>query len=235
MPKGFFVTGTDTGVGKTVVSAALIRLLMFHGRSVFAMKPIESGCGRHGDTLIPFDGMFLKQTAHMPEAVSSVTPCCFESPLSPFAASEREPREINPERFRKTFYRLFRKYDTAVVEGIGGLMVPIRSDYFVVDLAREFNLPLIVVARPGLGTLNHTMLTVTCALREGLKVAGVVINYANPPENTEAEKTNVQVLRQICPAPVIGELPHIRSLDEDVLQKTALRNLDAEMIKKYLL
>lgn len=234
MPKGFFVTATDTGVGKTVVSGALIRLLMFLGRSVFAMKPIESGCGRQGDTLVPFDGMFLKQAAHMPEALSSVTPCCFESPLSPLAASEREPREINPEQFRKTFYRLFRKYDTAVVEGIGGLMVPIRSDYFVIDLAREFDLPLIVVARPGLGTLNHTMLTVKYALKEGLKVAGVVINYANPPENTEAEKTNVQVLGQICPAPVIGSLPYLKSLDEDVLEKTALKNLDAELIQKYL-
>jgi dethiobiotin synthetase len=234
MSKGFFIAGTDTGVGKTIMAGAMIKTLSYLGQRVGAMKPVESGCGREGDVLIPFDGMFLKQTAHMDEPVTLVTPCCFESPLAPLSASEIEMTEVDTDEIRRSFKGLSAKYSSMIIEGLGGLMVPLKKDYFVVDMAKEFGLPLLLVARPGLGTVNHTMLSINCALKEGLQIAGVIINYSNPPAGGLAEKTNPKLLAQICPVPIMGIFPYLRNLDEDSIAMAAIKNLDLEALKKYL-
>lgn len=235
MLKGFFITGTDTGVGKTIIACAVIKVMQSFGIKVCAMKPIESGCDKEGDVLIPYDGTFLRQAAHMEDPLRLVTPCCFENPLAPFAAAELEDRSASIDEIKKAFSTLYRAYEAIVVEGIGGIMVPVKKDYYVVDLAKEFSLPLLIVTKPGLGTINHTMLTVNYALEAGLEVAGLVINYSRPPENSLAEKTNPNVLGEICPVPVIGTFPYLNGVGEDVIEKTALRNLDLEILKKYIL
>ncbi len=235
MSKGFFITGTDTGIGKTLIAGIIIKAINFLGLKACGMKPVESGCGREGEVLIPYDGVFLKQIAHMNESVSLVTPCCLESPLAPLMASELDRIDINLNEIRKAFAKLSKLYEAVVVEGIGGLLVPIKKDYYVIELAKEFELPLIVVVRPGLGTINHTMLTVNYAIKEGLEVAGIIINYSNPPENNLAEETNPKLLAQICPAPIIGIIPYLKSMGEEVIEKTALKNIDSELIKKYIL
>ena len=232
--KGFFITGTDTGVGKTIIAGALIKVLCHLGVKTGAMKPVETGCVREGEILLPSDGMFLKQMAQMQEPVTQVSPCCFESPLAPLPASELEKKSVSVVAIKKAFYSLYTNYDAVIVEGIGGLMVPLNTNYFVVDLAKEIGLPLIVVAKPGLGSINHVMLTVNYALKEGLQVAGIIMNYSLPPENSLAEETNPQLLKQICPAPLIGIFPYLKNRDEHVIEKTALKNLDLEVIKKYL-
>jgi len=235
MLKGFFITGTDTGIGKTLISGAVIKAINYLGVKVCAMKPVESGCGREGEILIPYDGIFLKQIAHMQESISLVTPCCLESPLAPLIASELDRIDIRLTEITKAFTKLSKLYEAIVIEGIGGLMVPIKKDYYVVELAKEFGLPLIVVAKPGLGTINHIMLTVNYAIKEGLEVAGVIINYSRPPENNLAEETNPKLLTQICPVPVIGIFPYLKNLEEDVIERTAIKNLDLELIEKYIL
>ena len=232
--KGFFITGTDTGVGKTIISGALIKVLSHLGLKTGAMKPVESGCVREGEILLPSDGMYLKQMAQMQEPVTQVSPCCFEAPLAPLAASEFEKKGVSVIAIKKAFYNLYTNYDAVVVEGIGGLMVPLKTDYFLVDLAKEIGLPLIIVAKPGLGSINHIMLTVNYALKEGLQVAGIILNYSLPPENSLAEETNPQLLKQICPLPLIGIFPYLKNRDEHVIEKTAQKNLDLEVIKKYL-
>jgi len=234
MFKGFFITGTDTGVGKTIIACAVIKVMQSFDIKVCAMKPIESGCGKEGDVLIPYDGSFLRQAAHMEDSLRLVTPCCLENPLAPFAAAEIEGKSISIDEIKKAFYTLGRSYDAIVVEGIGGIMVPVKKDYYVVDLAKEFSLPLLVVTRPGLGTINHTMLTVNYALEAGLEVAGIIINYSRPPENNLSEKTNPKVLEEICPIPVIGTFPYLKDMGEEVIEKTALRNLDLETLRKYI-
>ncbi|MDA8084325.1 MAG: dethiobiotin synthase [Nitrospiraceae bacterium] len=234
MPKGFFVTGTDTGVGKTIVAGAIIRAMRRFGLRGGAMKPIESGCGREGDLLIPFDGMSLKQASHMDDLITMVTPCCFEAPLAPLPASETEMRKVSIPAIRNAFSKLSAKYDAMVVEGIGGLLVPIKKNYAVIDLASDLGLPLIVVAKPGLGTINHTMLTVKYALKEGLDVAGVIINYSMPPENTPSEKTNAQVLERICPVPVIGIFPYMKNVTDEAIEKAVTKNLNLDVLRKYL-
>lgn len=232
--KGFFITGTDTGVGKTIIAGALIKVLSHLGVKAGAMKPVETGCVRQGEILLPSDGMFLKQMAQMQEPITQVSPCCFESPLAPLAASELEKKSISIMAIKKAFYGLYSNYDAVIVEGIGGLMVPIETNYFVVDLAKEIGLPLIVVAKPGLGSVNHIMLTVNYALKEGLQVAGIIINYSLPAENSLAEETNPPLLKQICPSPLIGIFPYLKNRDENIMENTARNNLDLEVIKKYL-
>ncbi len=234
MARGFFITGTDTGVGKTVISAAIIRAALFLGRKVCGMKPVESGCLRQAEALIPADGMFLRRISNADEPIELITPCRFESPLAPMAASEIDRKDVDIAGIKRAFSMLSERYETIVVEGIGGLMVPIREDYFVSDLALEFGLPLIVVARPGLGTINHIMLTVDCARKAGLDVAGIVINYCMPPENSLAERTNPKLLSRISPTPVIGAFPYLESRDEEEIASAALKNLDIDALKKYL-
>jgi dethiobiotin synthetase len=232
--KGFFITGTDTGVGKTIITAALIKVISRLGLTTGGMKPVESGCMQRGDVLVPSDGMFIKTIAHMEENIGHITPCRFKSPLAPLPASEIEGITVDIVKIKKAFADLSRKYDAVIIEGIGGLLVPITRDYSVIDMAKDFNLPLIVVSKPSLGTINHTMLTVNYALKEGLRVAGIIINYNQPPENTLAEATNPEVIKRISPVPVIGIFPHLKDMESATIEIAAVKNLDIGIIKKYL-
>ncbi len=234
MPKGFFITGTDTGVGKTFAAGIVIRALSLLGLRTGAMKPVESGCVRKGGELVPSDGRFLKEMAEMDDPLGTITPCRFENPLAPFIAAEIESAEVGIKEITAAFARLGSKYDALVVEGIGGLMVPLKQDYFVSDLAAEFRLPLIIVARPGLGTINHTLLTIDHAIRAGLEIAGIILNYTGPPENTIAERTNQEVLSRTSPVQVIGKLPFMAEISRETAERTAIKSLDLAMLKKYL-
>ncbi len=239
MAKGFFVTGTDTGVGKTVIVAALVKSIRLLGYSVCVMKPIEAGCKKskfkvQKEKLIPSDGIFLRKIAGMDDSIDLVTPITFENPLAPMVASAIEGIPVDIDKIQRAYKELSKKYDVVITEGIGGLLVPIKKDYFVLDLARDFRLPLIVVSRPGLGTLNHTMLTVQYAIKEGLTVAGIIINYTRPLKDTIDEETNPEILKQISPVPLIGIFPYLEDLESSTIEKAVVKNLDMEIIKKYL-
>jgi dethiobiotin synthetase len=246
MAKGFFITGTDTGVGKTIISAALIKAVHMLGLKACGMKPIETGCSKQKlkvqssklqvqDTdLTPHDGMFLKKISGVKASLDLITPVRFENPLAPLTASEREGRAVDLRRIKKAYQKLSLEYDAMIVEGIGGLLVPIRKNYFVLDLASDLGLPVVVVARPGLGTINHTMLTVNYALKAGLTIAGIIINYVRPPEGTPAEVTNPGIIRQISAVPLLGVFPFLNDFKSATIEKAAARNLDREIIKEYL-
>ncbi len=239
---------------------ALIKAIGLLGLRVCGMKPIETGCiksefrvqgsefgvrssefgvqssefGVKDRVLIPSDGMFLREIAGMDNSIDLVTPIRFESPVAPMPASEIEGIPIDLEEIKKAYRKLSKDYETVVVEGIGGLLVPIKRDYFVLNLARDFGLPIIIVSRPGLGTLNHTMLTVNYAIKEGLNVAGIIIDYTHPYKDTLAEDTNTQILKQISPAPIIGVFPFLKDLESSTIETAVVKNLDIEIIKKYL-
>ncbi len=234
MTKGFFITGTDTGVGKTVVAGAVVKALHSLGVRTGVMKPVETGCRREGDTLVPADGAFLRQVAGIDEPLAMITPFRFESPLAPLAAADIEAMEVQVKGIKDAFLRMSRKYDAMVVEGIGGLMVPLRKDYYVAELAADLGLPLVVVARPGLGTINQTMLTLSHALRAGLTVAGIVINYSTPPERSLAEATNPGMLSRLAGAPLLGTFPYIEEISAEIIGSAAVSNLDLAALKKYL-
>ena len=246
MAKGFFITGTDTGVGKTIVAGALILLIKHLGFTVCGMKPIETGCTKSKSKiqspkfkvkdkiLIPADGMFLKEIAEMDDSIDVITPIRFEKPLAPLPASKIEGIPVDIKRIKKAYAELSKKYDVLMVEGIGGLLVPLKRNYFVLDLARDFGMPLIIVARTTLGTINHTLLTVRFAINQGINIAGIIFNYSQHPENTIAEKTSPEVIRQISPVPILGIFPYLQKMEKDTIEKATIKSLDVERIKKYL-
>jgi len=230
MARGFFITGTDTGVGKTIVTAALIRSMRAKGIYAGAMKPIETGCSRVGDILYPHDGIFLKRAAGMEESFQHITPCRFETAAAPLTASETEGTEIDIGAIRDEFGLLEKAYQTVIVEGVGGILVPIRRDYFVIDLVRDLQLPLIVVATPFLGTINHTLLTVNHAIDRGVEVAGVVINFSRPPDGAISEETSPAEIQRLSGVPLLGIFPYLKSVENEALERAALKHLDIEPI-----
>ena len=171
--------------------------------------------------LTPHDGTFLKKISGVNASLDLITPVRFENPLAPLTASEIEGRDVDLGRIKKAYQKLSLEYDAMIVEGIGGLLVPIRKNYFVLDLASDMGLPVIVVARPGLGTINHTMLTVNYALKTGLTVAGIIINNIRTPEGTPAEVTNPGIIRQISPVPLLGVFPFLNDFKSATIRKAA--------------
>jgi dethiobiotin synthetase len=226
MSKGIFVTATDTGVGKTVAAAALIRSLRLAGIKAGGMKPFETGLALEAGELVSADGAFLRRAAEMDDSMELVTPQRFETPLSPYVASAREGAPVCLDSVFNAYERLSRKYEFMVVEGAGGILVPIlrrqgddTSVYYMIDLIRDLKLAAVVVVRPLLGTINHTLLTVSRLLDEGVSVAGIIVSHSEPPQGSVAEETNVQALEELCPVPLIAELPYIGEVTIEKIDK----------------
>ncbi|BCS53184.1 dethiobiotin synthase [Geobacter sp. SVR] len=212
MSRGLFVTGTDTGVGKTVVAAVLARLLRLRGVDVGVMKPVTSGCREEHGSLISDDAELLCTAAGIP-CCPDVAPYLLREPLAPADAARIDGVRIDFEHIRECYDRLVSRHEIVIVEGAGGLMVPLVGGLLVADLIRQLDLPLLVVARPALGTINHTVLTCFCAQQMGLSVAGVIIN--NYPEQPGlAERGAPHQIGGLCGAPVLGLWPHHAGTDE---------------------
>jgi len=196
-----FITGTDTGVGKTHVSAALLRRWRAAGTDAVGMKPICSG-----------DRADVEQLHAACEGaipVDDINPVWLRPPVAPYTASIIEERPIDLDRIHNDFARLRDEFPVVLVEGVGGWLVPIRRDYFVSDLAAEFALPVIVVAANQLGMLNHTLLTVRSVREHGLECAGVILNHPKPPaEDDPAVVTNRSVLEDVLDVPVLAEFAY---------------------------
>ncbi len=230
--KGIFVTGTDTGVGKTVVAVGLVRGFRAMGMDIGVMKPIATGGYRHaradgGYDMRSEDVDTLVKAADVRDDLRLVNPVCFEPPLAPLAAARIVGGEISLDTILAAYRTLRERHDLIVVEGIGGLMAPIRRDYFVADLIRDFELPAVVVARPGLGTLNHTILTVKYGQDRGIDILGIIINHAEE-DRSEAAATNVGILEECCGVPVLQVVKHTSRLDDPGLCREACRRVLGE-------
>jgi len=197
-----FVTGTDTGVGKTLAAAALCRAEREAGRSVLYVKPVQTGLPP-GE---PGDAAFVAAAADVP-----VVECLrFSEPLAPAVAAERAGAAIDPDALLSDLTKAGDGFDRVIVEGAGGLLVPLSADTTMADLAERLGAGLVIVARPTLGTLNHTALTVEAAAVRGLPVDGLVVSNW-PAEPGVTETTNLQRLAAL--APVLGLLPAYPGLD----------------------
>jgi len=202
MSRGIFITGTDTGVGKTHVTAALLTELRRRGIRAAAFKPIACGAGGRHDAKIYAAIMNHEQPLDM------INPIYLRHPLAPSVAAKLERKRIDLRKILHTYQQLAKSYEVVLVEGAGGLLVPIRGNYFVSDLAKALKLPLLIVARLGLGTINHTLLTVRQANAHGLKIAGLVLNDTAGGRHGLAEKTNIRELPKLCKVPLLGGVPH---------------------------
>ncbi|MFP8874450.1 MAG: dethiobiotin synthase [Myxococcota bacterium] len=203
MKAGFFVTGTDTGVGKTVVACALVRAMRARKLDVGVMKPIETGVGKAG----PLDARALIEAAGTgsKDPLELVCPLRFALPAAPNVAAARECREVDLTRVRTAFDELCSRHDWMLVEGAGGILVPTTDDATMADLVARLGLPLLVVVRPALGTINHTRLTLAQAASRGLDVLGVVISHSEVI--TEPDRANLDFLRAELGDALLGEVP----------------------------
>lgn len=211
MSRGIFVTGTDTGVGKTVVAATLARLLRINGIGVGVMKPVTSGCRDENGALMSDDAQLLCQAAGISYS-EAVAPYCFREAVSPAEAARIEGARIDFSYIKEVYERLSASFEYVIVEGSGGLMAPLSGGLLVADLAKELGLSLLVVARPGLGTVNHTVLTCFAAQQMGLAVAGVIIN-GMPDDPGLAEQSAPHQIGSLCGAPVLGIWPQRNETD----------------------
>src|ERR1017187_1611027 len=202
MSTGIFVTGTDTGMGKTHVTALILSELRRRGVRAAAFKPIACGVGgRH-------DAEIYAAIMNHEQPLDVINPVYLRYPLAPSVAAKRERKRIDLGLIVRAYKQLTARYAVVLVEGAGGLLVPIRDDYFVADLARKLKLPVLVVARLGLGTINHSLLTVRAARAMGLDVCGIVLNDTVGGRRSLAAKMNIKTVPQLCATPLVAVVPH---------------------------
>jgi dethiobiotin synthetase len=205
-----FVTGTDTGVGKTFVATALLAHARERGLQTAPLKPAETGCQRAPDgRLVPADGIALRAAAARPELpIDLVVPNRYLTPVAPAVAARIEGRPFSLEAVSAAAEALARGADLLVVEGAGGLLVPFSDELYAADVVRALAAPLIIVARAGLGTINHTLLTVFEARRRGLVVNAVVLNDATgagaAPHSDPALGQNAAEIARLARVTVLG-------------------------------
>jgi dethiobiotin synthetase len=225
--RGLFVTGTDTGVGKTVVTAALALALRDRGLDVRVVKPVQSGA----HALDPEgDAAILRRLAELTATEDVIAPYSFTAPLAPLVAARLEGRSLELAEVAQQTRAAAEGGDFALVEGAGGLLVPVGREWTIADLASELGLPLLVVARAGLGTVNHTALTVRVARELGLDVAGVVLN-ATSPDLDESVATNRELVEGLTGVNVVGSTPWVADpLTPTLLQMVIAPAIDLDFL-----
>lgn len=218
-PPGLFITGTDTGVGKTVVTAALARLLRRHGNTVAVCKPVATGAAAAGGRLVSDDTLALAEAEGGQPDVREITPWTFADPVAPPLAARRQGVALQLDEIVAAIRRRAGSGKLLLVEGVGGLLCPLTEQATVADLVRELGLPLVVVARNALGALNHTLLTLEVAAGRGLPVVGVVVSETAPPEDVAAA-TNVSEMRQLG-VTVLAVVPHLAGPAREAAEQAA--------------
>ncbi len=217
-PKGLFITGTDTGVGKTLVAAALARVLRQKGLKIGVMKPAETGvpdCRRLGP-----DGTLLKWAADSSLTDDQICPYRLKAPLAPAVAASREQQRINYSELLEQAQAIIAEHDFTIIEGAGGLMVPLAGGLLMADFAKALALPVVVVCRPNLGTINHTLLTLFAARNLDLQIAGYLINNM-PKEKGLAEETAPHSLASMTMDELLGILQQAEGDDRQKVESLA--------------
>ena len=232
--RGVFITSTDTGVGKTVVTGALAVALRSHGRTVGVMKPIETGVLSSTDARS--DAVRLRAAAASSDALAVIRPYAFRLPLAPIDAARLEKRTITLPTIMRNFLTLHSRHEVLCVEGVGGLFVPITTSLKVSDLIYRMKLPAIVVGRAGIGGINHTLLTLEALRRRNIPVLALVLNRTvkvGTATVRQQESSTVRLLRQLIDMPVIGPLPY-RSMLERNFQSEVARLARTAAITKLM-
>jgi len=228
--RGYFITGTDTGIGKTVVTAGLAANLRQKGINAGIMKPVQTGSKKIDGSLVSMDALFTMSVAGINGAMELISPYRLEPPLAPRIAAELEGVNIDLWEINRAYRKLCTRHDFMLVEGAGGIMAPIAGRFLMADLIKALHLPAIIVARPGLGTVNHTLLTVEYAKSKGIHVAGIIINGLKESEAGAAEKTNPGLIAELSGVPVIGIIPYDTSVDVDTCKPGRVAELVADAV-----
>lgn len=205
-PQGFFVTGTDTNVGKTLISCALLHAWRNAGKTALGMKPVAAGCEQQPEGLVCGDVVALRRASSAQAPIEWVNPYAFALPVAPHVAAEEAGVVIDLERIREAFLALAGRAAVVVVEGVGGFRVPLNPRQDSADLARLLGLPVVLVVGMRLGCLNHALLTADAIRAQGLTLAGWVANHIDP--GMAYFGSNLDALRQRLEAPLLGVVEH---------------------------
>lgn len=222
MAKIYFVAGTDTACGKTIVAGALAAALRLQGRSVGVMKPVACG-GRE-------DAEYLKLCAGVDDAIERINPVYLSHPLSPNVAAKLEKKQIDLRCIDSALNDLSRKYKILVVEGCGGLLVPVTDDFFVIDLIRRMKAEVFLVSRAGLGAINHSLLSLEALKSRRIKPKGIIFNRTSGGPLSIPEKTNPEVVSRISGVPSLGVFPYMKSCAANCAAKAFLKHIDFKKI-----
>ena len=230
MRTGIFITGTDTGVGKTVVAAGLVMALKQRGLNVGYMKPIETGCVIMDGEIVAKDSRFVRDVTGIRDEMDLVCPYRLKAPAAPSIASRLEDVHISLNYIVDQYFQLSLLHEIVVVEGVGGLMVPLNNNELVTDLILALGVEAVIVSRPTLGTINHTLLTANMAKMLGIPVAGIIINGFGKEAIGLPERTNPDEIEHFSNVPVLDILPWMKDLDANAGRPGSLLSEFAERI-----
>jgi len=205
--KGIFITGTDTGVGKTFISCIIAQSLRKKGLKVGVMKPIETGCKRKGAILVPRDGILLKKAAKVNDPINMIVPYRFHYPLSPFMAAILEGKRISIPKIKNIFLKFLKKYDFILLEGAGGILVPITKNFSYINLIKELNLSPIIIASNRLGVINHTLLTLSLLSYYKITPQCIILNNLSARKDI-SQKTNLSALNKLIKNTIVFDFPY---------------------------
>lgn len=226
--RGIFITGTDTGVGKTIIAATLATLLRAQGVSVGVMKPVETGI--NDPTSIGPDAQLLRACSGCSADDQIIAPYRFAPPVAPALAASKAGVKIDLQHVCNCYRQLAANHDYVIVEGAGGLMVPLAGGLLTCDLVRMLQLPLLIVTRPTLGTINHTLLTIFAARTMELPVSGFVINRM-PTVPGLAEQEAPHALASLASASLLGVLPQVDGSATEITTTLAAKWRKAETFR----
>jgi len=220
LPKknGLFITGTDTGVGKTLIAGAIAKILADEGRKVGVFKPVATGCISHWEGLVSRDSEFLACCANSDLKLTAINPVAYVTAAAPIVSATEERKPIDFKKIASTYNEICQNCDIVIIEGIGGIRVPLTDQFDLRDLAVEFALPVVIVSKPHLGTINHTLLTIDSVRAANLKIAGVVINGYNSLQATIAEETAGQVISQCGNVAILADVPFDEAVSVEKLK-----------------
>jgi dethiobiotin synthase len=213
--RGIFVTGTDTGVGKSVVTAALVSLFRADGIDAVPMKPVHTGCISTPHGWVVVDLEFCLDMANLEPSLAErklMAPYCFKPACSPHLAAAQSYETISISRIVDDFSVLMTNHDLVIVEGAGGVLVPINGEETMLDVMVRLSLPVLLVARPWLGTINHTLLSLHELARAGVSVLGVIFNDSRPCAQDKIVHDNRVTIERFAHAPVLAHFPFIEEI-----------------------
>ncbi len=229
--QGFFITATGTEMGKTVITAGLAGLLKKMGYRTGVMKPVQSGHELHDPAS---DGMRLKVWSGSQDDIEEIVSYHFLPPVAPGVAAGWENAEIRPEKILADLDRLRKRHDFVLVEGAGGWVVPLGANWTVGDLAKQIGWPVLIVASPCLGTVNHTALTAIAIRKSGCTPAGVILNSRTEGSDDPSRKENKKWIERFAGVPVWGTVPRLEEVNPETVLDAISKNIDQRQIMNFL-
>jgi len=210
---GLFITGTDAGTGKTLITGCIAKILVGKGLKVGVFKPIAAGCRRQWEGLVSSETEFLANCANSDLPLSTITPIGYLTDAAPLVCAALEANPVDFDKIAAAYEDISKVSDVIIVEGIGGVRTPLTMEFDILDLAVEFALPVVIVTHPSSNMINHTLMTIDCVRAAELKIAGVVINGYDATKTTIADDTAQQVITQCTGINILSVVPFDETVD----------------------